>query len=148
MPTSLHVPGGYGILFRRTEYWVRHIEGPPALFSPRGWDPGVPVPMSAYRMTTVLQGHLRAAGMLDHFTTLHSFRVGGSVSKSLASSTVGEILKIEGWRTEILAKYYIGSTTSTRVPASKRKRDDDHATASELPLTISGILVTSLLVRA
>lgn len=104
--------------------------------------------MSAYRMTTVLQGHLRAAGMLDHFTTLHSFRVGGSVSKSLASSTVGEILKIEGWRTEILAKYYIGSTTSTRVPASKRKRDDDHATASELPLTISGILVTSLLVRA
>ena len=34
-----------------------------------------------------------------------------------------------------MAKYYIGSTTSARVPASKRKRDHDYATASELPLS-------------
>ena len=41
-----------------------------------------PVPMSAKRMTAALQGHLRMAGFPDHFI-MHSFRVGGSVTKSL-----------------------------------------------------------------
>ena len=57
-----------------------------------------PVPMSAQRMTAALQGHLRMAGLPDHFT-MHSFRVGGSVTKSLAGTAVDEIMKIGGWKT-------------------------------------------------
>ena len=73
-------------------------------------------------------------GLSDHFT-MHSFRVEGSVSKSLAGTAVDEIMKIGGWKTERTAKYYIGSTTSTRAPASKRTRDHHYAHANELPLS-------------
>ena len=92
-----------------------------------------PVPMSAQRMTAALQGHLRMAGLPDHFT-MHSFRVGGSVTKSLAGTAVNEIMKIAGWKTERIAKCSIGSTTSTGVRASKRTRDHGYARANELPL--------------
>ena len=86
--------------------------------------------MSAQRMTAALQGHLRMAGLPDHFT-MHSFRVGGSVTKSLAGTAVDEIMKIGGWKTESIAKYYIESTTSTGVRASKRTRDHGYARANE-----------------
>ena len=46
-------------------------------------------------MTTALQGHLRAAGLPSH-VTMHSFRVGGSFSKSLDGTAVDEIMKIDG----------------------------------------------------
>ena len=72
--------------------------------------------------------------MPDHFTR-HSFRVGSSVSKSLAGTAVDKIIEIRGWKTERIAKYYIDSTTRARIPASERKRDRDYATASELPLS-------------
>ena len=53
---------------------------------------------------------------------------------------VDEIMKMGGWTTKRIAKYYIGPTTSARVPESKRKRDRDYAAAGELPLsTVSGI---------
>ena len=85
-------------------------------------------------MTATLQGHLRMAGLPDQFTT-HYFRVGGSVTKSLAGTAVDEIMKIGGWKTESIAKDYIGSTTSTGVRASKRTRDHGYARANELPLS-------------
>ena len=53
------------------------------------------LPLSAARMTTALKGRLRAAGLPSHFT-MHSFRVGGSLNKSLAGTAVGEIVKIGG----------------------------------------------------
>ena len=92
------------------------------------------VVLSAPRMTAALEGNLRAAGMPDHFT-MHSFRVRGSVSKSLAGTAVDDIMKIGGWKTERIAKYYIGPTTTARVPASKRKRDHDYANAGDLSLS-------------
>ena len=92
------------------------------------------VALSAPRMTASLQGHLRVAGLPDHFT-MHSFRVGGSLSKSLEGTAVDEIMKIGGWKTEKMAKYYIGATTSTGVRAQKRQRDNAYATASEMPLS-------------
>lgn len=73
-----------------------------------------PAPMTAQHMTAALQGHLRAAAMPDQFTT-HSLGLGGSASKSLAGTAVDEIMKIGEWKTERIAKYYIGSTTSARV---------------------------------
>ena len=45
------------------------------------------LPLPAARMTTALQAHLRAAGLPSHFT-MHSFRVGGSLSKSLVGTAV------------------------------------------------------------
>lgn len=55
--------------------------------------------MSAHRMTPVLEGYLRAAGMPDHFTTVHSFCVGDSVSKVLTGTVVDETMKIGGRET-------------------------------------------------
>ena len=67
--------------------------------------------ITAPHMTAALQAHLRAVGMPGHFT-MHSFRVGGSLSKSLAGTAVDEIMKIGGWQTERVARYYIGATTN------------------------------------
>ena len=43
---------------------------------------------------------------------MQSFRVGGSLSKSLAGTAVDEIMQIGGWKTESVAKYYIGATST------------------------------------
>ena len=83
-------------------------------------------------MTTALLGHLRTAGLPGHFT-MHAFRVEGSLSKSLPGTAVDEIVKIGGWKTESVAKYYIGAITSGSVHDSKRKRGQSYASASELP---------------
>ena len=92
------------------------------------------LPLPAARVTTALQAHLRAAGLPSHFT-MHSFCVGGSLSKSLAGTTVDEIMQISGWKTESVAKYYIGATSGGKVHGSKRKRGQSYASASELPLS-------------
>ena len=92
------------------------------------------LPLPADRMTTALQGHLRAAGLPSHFT-MHTFRVGGYLSKSLNGTAVDEIMKIGGWKTESVAKYYIGATSGGKVHGSKRKRGQSYASASELPLS-------------
>ena len=81
-------------------------------------------------MTAALQAHLRAGGLPDH-STIHSFRVGGSLSKSLAGKTVDEIMEIGGWKIERVTRCYIGPTTSAgansegegkRVGGSQRAR--------------------------
>ena len=76
------------------------------------------------RMTAALQAHVRAGGLPDHFT-MHSLRVGGSLSKSLAGTAVDEIMKIGGWKkAEHVARYYIGQTTSAGANSKgKGKRD-------------------------
>ena len=56
------------------------------------------LPLPAARMATALQAHLRAAGLPSHFT-MRSFRMGGSLSKSLAGTAVDEIMKIGRWKT-------------------------------------------------
>ena len=79
--------------------------------------------ITAPRMTATLQAHLRAGGLLYHFK-MHSFRVGGSLSKSLAGTAVDKIMKIGGWKTERVARYYIGPTTSAgATPEGKGKRN-------------------------
>lgn len=84
-------------------------------------------------MTTSLQGHFRAE-LPSHFT-MHSVRVGGSFSKSLALTAVDAIMKIGGWKTESVAKYYIGATSSGNVHGCKRRSARaTYVDASELPL--------------
>lgn len=43
-----------------------------------------------------------------------------------AGTAVGGIMKIGGWKTESLAKHYIGSTSSGKANGSKRKRDQSY----------------------
>ena len=59
-------------------------------------------------MISTRQGYLRAAEPPSHFI-MQSFRVGGSLSKSLAGTAVDEIMKIGGWKTESVAKHYSGT---------------------------------------
>ena len=92
------------------------------------------LPLPATRTTTALQAHLRAAGLPSQFT-MHSFRVGDSLSKSLAGTAVDEIMKIGGWKKESLATYYIGAIFSGKVLGSKRTCGQSYASASELPLS-------------
>ena len=91
------------------------------------------LPLSAAPMTGNLQGYRRMAELPSHFTR-HSFRVGGSLSKSLARTAV-DIMKIAGWKTESAAKYYeyTGATSSGQVQGTTRKRGQCYADASELP---------------
>ena len=101
--------------------------------------------ITAPRMTAALQAHLRAGGLPDHFT-MHSFRVGGSLSKSLAGTAIDEIMKIGRWKTERVTRYYIGPTASAgansegkwkRDGGSQRARDNSYAIANRLPFVPS-----------
>ena len=92
------------------------------------------LPLPAARMMAALQGHLRAPGLPSHFT-MHYFRVGSSSASHWTGTAVEEIKKIGGWKTESVAKYYIGATSSGKVHGSKRKRGQSCASASELPLS-------------
>ena len=91
-------------------------------------------PLTAVQMTAALQGHLRAAG-LPHRYTMHSFRVGGSVAQSLDGTAMDAIMKIAGWRTESVAKRYVGATTSVGATGSKRIRSELYADSNALPLS-------------
>lgn len=44
-------------------------------------------------------------------------------------------IEIGGWKTESIAKYYIGATSSGAVAGSKRSRAQSYAGASDLPLS-------------
>ena len=77
--------------------------------------------IAAPRMTATLQAHLRAGGLPDHFTM---FRVGGSLRESLACMAVDEIMKIGGLKTERVARYYIGPTTSAGANSEGKGKPD------------------------
>ena len=44
-------------------------------------------------------------------------------------------MKIGGWKTQSVAKYYIGATSSGKLHGSKMKRGQSYASASKLPLS-------------
>ena len=76
------------------------------------------------------------------------FRVIDSVKPSVFSHiflpTVDEIMKIGGWKTERVARYYVGLTTNAvarskgklkRNGGSQRARDNSYAIAMDFPLS-------------
>ena len=80
------------------------------------------VPLTAPRMTAALQAHLRAAGIPRPFT-MHSFRVEVSVGRPLGGTAIHEIMKLGGWKTERVVRYYIGATTGCLLYTSPSPRD-------------------------
>ena len=67
---------------------------------------------------------------------MYSFRVGGSLTRSLSGTAVNEIMKIGGCKTEQITNYNIGATSSGRVRDGKRKRGQSYADASRIPLSL------------
>ena len=85
-------------------------------------------------MTTTPQGHLRAAGLPSRFTII-PFAWKVPSAKTFARTAFDENMKIDGWKTESVAKYYIGATSSGKEHGSERKCDRSYAGAGELPLS-------------
>ena len=75
---------------------------------------------------------MRAAELPNNFM-MHSFRVGGSPSKFWTGAAVDEIMKIGAWKTESIAEFKIGVTSSGQ-EGSKKKRCQSYADDSELSL--------------
>lgn len=69
------------------------------------------LPIKPKTMKENLVGHLKHAGLPTHYT-MHSFRVGGSVSESLAGTAVDGRMKLGGWPTSRMAENCIRATTS------------------------------------
>ena len=78
-------------------------------------------------MTTALQAHLQAADLPTTFT-MHSFRVGGSLSRAMAGEAIEQIMQVGGWKTEAIARYYVE-------PSAKRRRAQDYNAANEASLS-------------
>ena len=87
------------------------------------------LPLSAARMTITLQGHLRAAELPSH-CMMRFFHVGGLFGKSVAATAVDAIIKLGGWKTELMANHCIGVTPSGRPLGSERKRGQSYAAAT------------------
>lgn len=83
--------------------------------------------ITAKHMTAALQAHLRAANLPDGFT-MHSFRVGGSVSRAMAGESIAQIMQVGGWKTEAIARYYVE-------PSAKRRRAQNYHAANDAPLS-------------
>ena len=68
-------------------------------------------------------GYFRAPELPRTFT-IHSFRLGDSLEsgKSLTGTAVDEIMKVGGWKTKTIAKYYTGATSRVKVHGSERKQ--------------------------
>ena len=78
-------------------------------------------------MTAALKSHLQAANLPVVFS-MHSFRVGGSLSRAMAGETIEQIMKVGGWKTESIARYYVE-------PSSKKKRARTYNAANDAPLS-------------
>eukprot|EP00752_Nemacystus_decipiens_P004288 g3917.t1 len=91
-------------------------------------------PVKPAKMRENLVAHLGRANLPKHFS-MHSFRVGGSVSESLAGTAVYEIMKLGGWRSERVAADYIGATTSDATKGKRRQFDAAYDAADKLPLS-------------
>ena len=76
-------------------------------------------PFSPARTTAPLQIDLRETG-LPNDLTMHSFRVEGSLARSLAATGVDEIVTIDGWKMETIKTHYIGAAFSGLVRGGER----------------------------
>ena len=101
--------------------------------------------LAAAAMTANLQAIIKRAGLDEGRNyTMHSFRVGGAVSQSLAGTAVEALMTFVGWKSRTIAHRYIGVGLSTqggeqpgkgrRANGSRYEREQDYQKATELPL--------------
>ena len=78
------------------------------------------------QMTANLQGYLKAAQM-DHHYTMHSFRVGGAASHQMSGTPFDVLMEYVGWKSDGVARRYIGATPSATGLLAGAKREYETA---------------------
>ena len=71
-------------------------------------------PLSAKAMAARFKQHLEHASLGARHFTFHSFRVGCAVLQTIASTGIAEIMAAVNWRSEKIARRYVGGATNTR----------------------------------
>ena len=94
--------------------------------------------LKAEQTMTSLQAYLYRAGVpppdANTQYTVHSFRVGGAVSRSLAGMAVADIMPLVGWESAGVAQMCIGDTPPNHGEKRKRKNHKRACMdANELP---------------
>ena len=73
-------------------------------------------PLSAKNMAARFKQHLEYAGLEVRDFTFHSFRMGCAVSQTILGKDIVEIMAAVNWKSEKIARRYVGGATITRDP--------------------------------
>ena len=73
-------------------------------------------PLSAKTTAARFEEHLGHAGLGSRQFTFHSFRVGCAVTQTIAGKDVAEIMAAVNWKSEKIARRYVGGVRATRDP--------------------------------
>ena len=73
-------------------------------------------PLSAKTMAARFKEHLGHAGLGSRQFTFHSFRVGCAVTQTIAGKDIAEIMAAVNWKSEKIARRYVGGARATRDP--------------------------------
>ena len=73
-------------------------------------------PLSVKTMATRFKEHLGHAGMGTWQFTFHSFRVGCTVTQTIAGKDIVGIIAAVSRKSESIARRYVGGVTTTRYP--------------------------------
>ena len=68
--------------------------------------------MAPRAMTARLQKYAQSAGLAERKFTMHSFRVGAAVTRTIAGQDVAAIMASIGWKSKKMAQRYIGSAVA------------------------------------
>ena len=73
-------------------------------------------PLSAKTMAARFKEHSGHAGLGSRQFTFHSFRVGCAVTQTIAGKDIAEIMAAVNWKSEKIARRYVGGAKATRDP--------------------------------
>ena len=73
-------------------------------------------PLSAKNMAARFKKHLGDAGLESRQFTFYSFRVGCAVTQTIAGKDITEIMAVVNWKSEKIARRYVGGARATRDP--------------------------------
>ena len=101
-------------------------------------------PWNAHDMSMTFQRLVSAAGLSDGRNySMHSFRVGGAVSQTLAGTAMDALMAMVGWKIRRVAQRYVGPQPTQQADAVPRSGDrqaiphgaeERYAAADGLPL--------------
>ena len=107
-------------------------------------------PLSAKAMAARFKQHLEHAGLWARHFTFHSFRVGCAVSQTIAGKDIAEIMAAVNWKSEKVARRYVGGATNTREPTGTTPgaAEARYVTANDLAASLDPAVWTLLPPRA
>lgn len=75
-------------------------------------------------MSARLQKYAQIAGLAERIFTVHSFRVGAAVTRTIAGQNVDAIMASIGWKSKRMAHRHIGGAIAPRVLQKHQKRQE------------------------